>query len=363
MRYPHILSAFAAEPWAMQREKLQAIVGFLAFKAHGGDYSPEEIRARIDGRTVAAIARAPGDIAVLPICGVISQRVGMMQDISGGCSTDDMGAQFSTALADDSIKAIVLEVDSPGGGTYGVRELAAQIFAARGVKPVIAQVNSVAASAAYWLATQADEMVVTPGGEVGSVGVYAVHEDMSKALEMEGITPTLIKAGDNKAELTDLFPLSDSARAALQARVDQTYHDFVIDVARGRGTTASMVTDRFGQGRMYGAAEAVDRGMADRVGTLQDTLTRLGMPMTTMRGAPGRDMRMAFAAGETPKLSTIEDHLRDGGFPNDLATAFVSLGKGALRQGDPGDEAKQPAPRPGLKALRELMADFTPPTL
>lgn len=363
MRYLHILSAFAAEPWAMQREKLEAISGFLTFKARGGNYTPEEVQAKIDGRTVAAVARAPGDIAVIPIMGAISQRMGMMEDISGGCSTDALCSQIQSARADDTIKAVVLDMHTPGGSTYGVQECAAEIFATRGVKPIIAQVNSMCASAGYWLASQAEEIVVTPGGEAGSIGVYAVHEDISKMLEQDGIKPTIVKAGDNKAELSGLTPLSADALAALQARVDESYRAFVSAVAAGRNTSVGNVNDRFGQGRMFGAADLLDRGMADKIGTLGDTLARLGAPMTPARGGPGRQMRMAFAAGDTPSLKLFEDHLRDAGVPVALATAFVSLGKGALRQGDLGEEAIEPASREGRKALQELLAGFSPASL
>jgi signal peptide peptidase SppA len=237
----------------------------------------------------------------------------------------------------------VLDIHSPGGSTFGVQELAAEIFAARGVKPVIAQVNSQCASAAYWLASQADEIVVTPSGEAGSIGVYTVHEDVTKAMEMAGVKATIVKGGANKTELSGLQPLSDDAREALQARVGLTAKIFNETVAQGRGVDVGVVLDRFGQGRMYDAPELLKRGMVDRVATLRETLARLGAPATVTRGAPGRALRQAFAAGEPVKLALIEEHLREGGFPDALATAFVSRGKGALRQGDPGEEAKTAA--------------------
>jgi signal peptide peptidase SppA len=354
MRYLHILSAFVAEPWAMQREKLAAVAAFLAFKARGGDYTAEEVQAKIDGRRVAAIARAPGDIAVIPLVGVISQRMSMMQDISGGVSTDEVSSLFQAAVQDDGVKAIVLDIDSPGGSTYGVQELASQIYAARGQKPVIAQVNSLCASAAYWIACQADEIVVTPGGDAGSLGVYAIHEDITQMLEQEGVKPTIIRgtAGQNKAELSGLEPLTDDARQALQTRVDEAEAAFINNVAKGRGLSAGVVRDRFGQGRVFGAAELVERGMADKIGTFSETVARLGGQQ--LRGTAGAQMRQAFAAGETPALKLFEDHLRDGGVPVALATAFVSLGKGALRQSDSGEETNTKA----LEAARRLRAQL-----
>src|SRR5690606_12609791 len=110
------------------------------------------------------------------------------------------------------VGTIVLDVDSPGGGVYGVAEFAEEIYKARGQKRIVAVANSMAASAAYWIATAADELVVTPGGEVGSIGVYMLHEDWSGAYEKAGIKPTVIKFGENKAEGIDVEPLSESAQ-------------------------------------------------------------------------------------------------------------------------------------------------------
>lgn len=352
MRYLHLISAFAAEPWALQRDKLHAMSSFLAFKAAGGDLSADEVQARIDGRREAAVAKRAGDIAVLPVVGVITQRIGMMEEVSGGASTDALGAQLRGALNDEAVKAVVLDIDSPGGGVFGVQELGAMILANRGGKPIIAQVNSRCASAAYWLASQADEIVVTPSGEAGSIGVYCVHDDITQMLADAGIKPTIVEAGEFKTELSGLKPLTEEARAALQKRVDFSYNQFVTAVAAGRGVSTEKVLERFGQGRMFDAPELVKRGMADRIGTLDETLVRLGA--APVRGQAGAQMRQAFAAGETPAPKLIEEHLRDGGFPNALATAFVSVGKSAFRQGDPGDEANRKA----VAALERLGAEL-----
>lgn len=361
MRYEHVISAFAAEPWAMQREKLEALTRFMAFKARGGRMSPNEVQASIEGRRDGAAARAAGDIIILPIYGVMSQRASMLQDISGGASTEQIGAAFRAAVADDSIRAIVLDVDSPGGSTFGVEDLANEIRAARGTKPIIAQVNSLAASAAYWIATQADEIAVTPGGVAGSIGVYAVHEDISEMLANEGIKPTLVRGrlGPNKAELNGLGPLDEDALAALQERVDQEERKFVTAVAAGRGVSVKDVADRFGGGRVFNAEELVSRGMVDRVAPLRDTLARLGS-QPPRPNAAGQS-RQAFARGDNPTLAQIEDVLRDAGFPNALATAFVSAGKSALRS-ESGPEATTPLTDPAARAaFDDLMQSIRRP--
>lgn len=344
MQYLRILAAFAGQPWAMQPEKLEAVTAFLMFKARGGVLSPDEVQARITDRQAAETAKAPGGLAVLPVHGVISQRMGMMQDISGGTSTDALSQSFDGALSDDTIKAIIFAHDSPGGGTYGIDELATKVRNARGVKPIIAQIDSLCASAAYYLASQCDEIVVTPGGEAGSIGVYSVHEDISKLLEKEGIKPTLIrgKSGPNKAETANINPLSAEAHDYLQQRVNLAEDNFIKAVAAGRNVTPAQVRDNFGKGRMFGAQELVKRGMADRVGTMQETLQRFGAAPPRI-GAAANSRRM-FAAGNTPPLSQIEEVLREAGFPNALATAFVSRGKGALLSESGPDETRTLSP-------------------
>jgi signal peptide peptidase SppA len=354
MQYARILAAFADQPWALQPEKLEAISAFLMFKARGGMLSTDEVQARISDRRAADTVAAPGGVAVLPVHGVISQRMGMMQDISGGTSTDQLAAAFRAALADDTIKAIVFAHDSPGGGTYGVDELAAEIRDARGIKPIVSQVDSLCASAAYYLASQADEIVVTPGGEAGSIGVYSVHQDISKMLANEGVKPTLIKS-DNaiyKAETANIAPLSADAHDYLKSRVNMAEDAFIKAVAAGRKLPQATVRDNFGKGRMFGATELVKRGMADRVGTMQETLQRFGASAPRYNAAA--NARRMFAAGENPSLSQIEEILREAGFPNALATAFVSRGKGALLS-DSGPETQALSPE-AKTSLQQFMA-------
>lgn len=359
MRYLNVITAFAAEAWAMRPDKLEAVASFLVHKAAGGTFTAEEVQARIaDRRTEAPGQRAAGggDVLVLPVVGVISKRASMMEDISGGVSTDCLAADISAAIADPTVRAIVLDIDSPGGSTFGLNEIAAAIRTARVDKPIIAQINAQACSAAYWIASQCTEIVCTPSGEAGSIGVFCVHEDVSAMLEKQGIKPTIVQAGDYKTELSGLRPLSEDARKALQDRVDLSYRTFVQDVAAGRGVTASHVLDRFGQGRVFGAAELVDRGMADSIATLSETVARVAG--TRVLGSASMQMRQAFAAGETPPLNLFEDVLRDAGVPKSLATDIVSRGKGALRRGDPGEEAKTSE---ALARFSKALDDFALP--
>lgn len=283
MKYPRIYRAVMSSPWAIQQEKLEAIIELIEFKAAGGMYSAEELQARTGDS--GPQASTTGGIQVLPIMGVISQRINMMGELSGpgGTSTEQFGQQLDAAVADPSISAIVFNIDSPGGSVFGVEELANKIHAARGTKPIVAVANSLAASAAYWLAAAADEVVVTPSGEVGSIGVYGMHQDVSRAADAAGYTHTFISAGKYKTEGNSFEPLGDEARAAMQSRVDDYYRAFTSAVARGRGVSAADVRNGFGEGRVVGAQQAVKLGMADRVATLDETIARLANPRQRAR--------------------------------------------------------------------------------
>jgi len=284
------------------------LLSVLAYRAAGHEFTPEEIRARIgdggDGQ-----ASQNGAVAVIPIRGVIAHRMGSMDESSGGTSTERIGAILAQVAADPGIKTILYDIDSPGGAVPGVQELAAQMFALRGVKRQVAQVNSLAASAAYWLAAQCDEIVSIPSGLAGSIGVFSAHEDLSAALEKEGIKVTLVSAGKHKVEGNPFQPLSDETRTVLQTRVNDAYAQFTKDVARGRGVTPAAVRGGYGEGRALDAKDAKAAGLIDRIATMDETIARL-----TSRPARASVSGMRGEGGE-PQLSaaaeaTIRDEVR-----------------------------------------------------
>lgn len=296
-RYPQVMRLVSETPWAIRPEKLAAIKELLAIRASGHRLTPDEVQARIGSVSPQRQSATTGSVAVIPVYGVIVPRADLFSEISGGTSIQGLSQALSAAVADDSIGAILLDVDSPGGSTNLVTEFAAEIREARAVKPVVAIANTAAASAAYWLASQADELVVTPSGLVGSIGVYAAHEDISGQLEQDGVRVTLVKAGKYKAEANPFEELSDDARAAIQDQVDQTFEMFLADVAAGRGVSVGAVRSGYGEGRVVLASDAVKLGMADRVDTFEATVERL-----IVQAASGQQGKLA-ARGEPPKLT------------------------------------------------------------
>jgi signal peptide peptidase SppA len=274
--YARILRAVQETPWAIMPSMLAVITELLAFRAAGGRLTRAEIRERIGAASGAQVAAGrAGAVAVLPLHGVMVHRADMFAEVSGAASVERFRARFREVLRDDQVGAVLLHIDSPGGVVNGVQEAADEIMAARGQKPIVAMVDTLGASAAYWLASAADEIVVTTSGEVGAIGVMTAHVDVSAAQEKLGIRTTLIHYGDNKVLGNPYEPLSDEARAAIQARVDEAGRMFEAAVAKGRGVKVAEVRERFGQGLVFSAKEAVSRGMADRVATLEETIDRL----------------------------------------------------------------------------------------
>ena len=301
MSYEHIVQFALQTPWAISPEKLTAISSVLVRRMDGERYTDAQIDAVIGERRlerapyevemgsaaaekIAAAANggrpAPrGKLMVIPVYGILGPKASQFSQMSGpgGCGIDQLASQFRQAMGSADVRCILFDFDSPGGSVYGIDEFASEIFNARGQgKKIVAQVNPMCASAAYYLASQCDEVVVTPSGEVGSIGVRTMHADFSKQLEARGVKVTHISAGKYKTEGVSEEPLSPDALAYMQQRVDDYYDMFVKAVARGREVKVADVRDGFGQGRMVSAIEAKKAGMVDRIATLDETLSRLG---------------------------------------------------------------------------------------
>lgn len=254
-------------PWAIRAEALPRLA--YALRASEVIDDPEPQAAT---RTLSTT----GGVAVIPLKGILTAKVSLISLLFGGGSgLKGFRENFREALASDEVGSILIDVDSPGGSTDLIPEIAAEIRAGRGTKPITAIANTDAASGAYWLACQADEVVVTPSGMVGSIGVFLVHDDWSVANEQMGVTPTYISAGKYKTEGNPDEPLSDEAKAHLQATVDEFYDLFVADVAAGRGVPESSVRNGFGEGRMVTARQGVALGLADRIESFNETVVRL----------------------------------------------------------------------------------------
>lgn len=286
-RIRRLLALATEHPWAITPAKLDAIGELLTVRSTGEGYSEDEVLARLGGEAGAPAKAAVGrGVAVLPLYGVIAPRMDSMSEMSGGTSTERFGAWFDAAMADDSVSAIVIDANSPGGSVLGVEELTRKIFAARGRKPITAVVNHMAASAAYWIISACDDIVVTLSAQLGNIGIIAMHADTSEQDAKAGVKVTVLTAGEHKAEGA-YGPLTPEAESAMKDLMASYYGYFTKSVAKGRGVGVDAVRNGFGQGRIVTAADAVKMGMADSIGSLDATIARYTSGRSTSRSLPG----------------------------------------------------------------------------
>lgn len=244
------------------------------------------LMARVAAATPEAVAAAVaayrdpqptivGDIAVIECSGPITHRSSYFSMWYGSSTIEGMRAQFRAALNDPAVKTIVFRVDSPGGVIDMVPEFADEIFASRDIKPSIAVADSMIASAAAWLFFQCGQVYVPKSGQIGSIGTYMLHQDISKMLADWGIKMTFIYAGEHKVEGNPYEALSEDAHAQFQSEADEICGWFNAATALGRGVTTKVVLDSFGQGRMFYGQAAVKTGLADKVGSFDALIGKL----------------------------------------------------------------------------------------
>ena len=283
MNHQLLVAEYLATPWALMPERLSAVTAVIA-RWSGDARASDEVMHSVaadrnarDARRQSSVSNSGGGIAVLPLYGIVTQRGNMVDDVSGPgtASTQQFSNLLRAALQDETVSQILIDIDSPGGSVYGVAELADEIVSARAQKPVVAIANSLAASAAYWIGCSASEFYVTPGGEVGSIGVWQAHQDYSKAMDEAGVKTTLISAGKFKVEGNPYAPLDEEAQGFMQSRVDDYYAAFTKAVSKGRGVAISQVRDGMGQGRVLGADAALASSMVDGIATFEDVVKKM----------------------------------------------------------------------------------------
>jgi signal peptide peptidase SppA len=295
--------AFVLEhPWALTDEARVVVAEVLARRIAGERADGEDIAAAVAARRPTTTAT--GGVEVIPVHGMIAPRANLLSDISGGTTFEGLSDTLRAAVAARP-RAIVLDINSPGGNVAGAHEFAREVLAARAQVPIVAQAHHLMGSAAYWIGSAATEIVASPSSLVGGIGVYTLYSDISAALERRGVKQTLIAGGgEYKGEGADGGPLSDSALAHRKAVVDGFAMQFLTDVAAGRGVDVATVRDTFGKGRVMRAPDALQAGMVNRVATLYDTIARLGGNVTAPASAVA--LGTAAATAHEPQATAHE---------------------------------------------------------
>lgn len=265
-------------PWAIQPAKLLEIQGIYATHLRGDKIDIKGVEAAL-GRPLNNQAlgyEVTDGVAVLPINGVISKRMNLMAQISGGTSTELAGRDLTAAMNDPAVNAIILQIDSPGGTVDGTETLANIVRAAKSTKPVVALADGMMASAAYWIGSAADAIYMTDNvTQVGSIGVVATHTDISAAEQSRGVKTTEITAGKFKRVASQYGALSESGRQTIQDQVDYLYSVFVQTVADNRGVSVDTVLENMADGRVFIGQQAIDAGLVDGVSTRDALIAKL----------------------------------------------------------------------------------------
>ena len=266
-------------PWAIVPDRLTQIQEIVARRAAGEDPDLAAIEARLGKPLNNAAAdgyHIQDGAAVIPLTGVLGQRMNLMSNMSGGTSTQLFARDVKAAAADPAVTSIVLLIDSPGGTVAGTQAAADAVRAVRGVKPIGAYVEGMMASAAAWIGTAADVVALESSTtQAGSIGVVATHTDTSKAQEASGIKTTEVVAGKYKRITSQNGPLTESGAQVMQDQVDYLYSEFVSDVAANRGTSPETVLANMADGRMFIGQQAINAGLADQITSLEAFIAQL----------------------------------------------------------------------------------------
>lgn len=326
-------------PLMISRPKLDTIMNVIAPRMQG-EALPFSLPSEDREYTIS------GDgIAIIPVLGTLVRRTVGLEAQSGLTSYTALEDRLNAALNDNSIKGILLDIDSPGGESGGVFDLADKIFAAHAIKPIWASVNEDAFSAAYAIAAAAERIYISRTGGVGSIGVIAMHLDESKAEEEAGLIYTAVFAGAHKNDMSPHEPLSDPARAQLQSEVNRVYKILTNTISRMRGIEQSKIEKT--EAALYFGENALTAGLADKIGTFNDALNDLAQKVsTTPHNTKGENTMAIYAGDQNPTKEKDKDKDKD-------EESKVARRRTEAEDDDEDEEKEKPKTRRRAKVEKE----------
>jgi signal peptide peptidase SppA len=299
------LAELSDAPWLMEPAALEALVA-------RAQAATEEARSRfaVEAEPLAAAVR--DGVATIEVRGVFAQRAAWWAD--GIVVTGEVGRVLEAVAADPAVRSIVMRIDSPGGQAAGIQDLADLVHATAQKKPVHAVVEGMAASAAYWVASQATSVSATQGSRVGSIGVYTIAVDASRMAENLGVKVHVVRSGPEKGVGAAFgAPITDAQLATLQASVDELAGDFAAAVARGRRLDGAKVKT-LATGRTWRASDAVAAGLVDRVEPASAAMNRITTHMKERHMADQNEIaeaRRAAAEEERARVRALNEQFAD----------------------------------------------------
>ena len=357
-----VASRLTGRPWAIAPVRLEALLSGVATLTAGGDLPPwlQEMSRRQD------YTATESGIAVVPIVGPLVARGDWMTTLFGATEYGAIADALAAAADDPAVRGILLEVDSPGGEVGGLFDLVETIGSIKGQssKLLWAVASEAALSAAYAIASVADRLYLTRTGEVGSVGVVAVHLDESGADAMAGLKWTLIHAGARKTDGNPHEPLSPRATADIQADVDTLYTELVALVAGNRGLGADAV--RATEAAIYRGEKAVKAGLADRVGTVPQAIADLEAALAARRIRAGPPANRPAVRQSPPPARTFVMNNPDplieetGAPPKDAGNTDINSDLPEVPPEATPPDRPSPAPVPDARAIADrLRGEFS----
>jgi len=338
-------------PWAIMPDRLEEIQAIYGARLRGEDADLAAIEARI-GRPLNNEAQGyevRDGAALVPLRGVLGQRMNLMSNISGGTSTELFARDVKRALEDPAVRSIIIMADTPGGSVAGTQSAAEVVRSVRGKKPIVTFAEGMMASAGVWIGSAADQVILDSGvTQVGSIGVVATHSDVSKREEAMGVKTTEIVAGKYKRAASQYGPLTETGRATMQEQVDYLYSLFVADVAANRGVDPEKVIEDMADGRMFIGQQAVDAGLADGIYSLDVLIANLNDRAAAME-------RSLITASSSMDVSMTPSEQAAQWVAENPEAAAVLRAEGAVNERD-RIAAVRAQSMPGHEALIEALA-------
>ena len=303
--FPYIMSRLVGTPLLIARPKLDVILDVMHRKLSG-----QAMQSPQQSLHVGGFSFAEGGVAIIPVLGTLVRRSTFMSAESGLTSYHDIEEMAEDAFTDPMVSAVLLEIDSCGGEAGGVFDLAEKLrrLAMDSRKPLWAVADEAALSAAYAIASAADQIWITRTGEVGSIGVVAVHTDQSAADTKMGLSYSFIHAGSHKIDGNPHEPLSDEVRDSIQQDVDALHQQFAALVAGHRNLSSDAVLGT--EAAVYRGQAAIAAGLVDRVGTMAEALDALrahvslkSLKEKTMTNMEMEPVVMATEPTSTPSMA------------------------------------------------------------
>lgn len=252
------------------------VLGFLFSALFGGDD---------EDSALGGLLESANKIAVIPIEGTIS-------------GSDEILKQLRKYRKKSSVKAIILRINSPGGAVAPAQEIYREVERTRKEKPVVASMETVAASAAYYISSNADSIVCSKGTITGSIGVIMFLPDVHKVIERLGVNVNIIKAGRFKDIGTGVRPLTEKERDLLKSFAEQVHDQFIVDVAHGRkGKISAEKVREIADGSFFSGETALSLGLVDSIGNFYDAVD-VAAKLGEIEGKPD----LIYPAKEWPGL-------------------------------------------------------------